>query len=139
MQSNFRVVSFRRTLSHGDAAAGAISYQDQEEASAAAAAPFRYGGRLAYTQPNTPDLSAVHHRRQQHYYQQQQQQQQQPFDDRRPSSKHVSFDATSPPPLSNNNINCPADIYVSSSGGAADRHCISKSQERLLDGRKTPE
>lgn len=82
--------------------------------------PFRYGGRLAYTQPNTPELSAALYRRQV-------MSSEALLDDRRSTgsiSKHVSFDASSP---------C-SEIYTSAVPANA-----SKSQERLLDGRKTPE
>lgn len=82
--------------------------------------PFRYGGRLAYTQPNTPELSAALYRRQV-------MSSEALVDDRRSTgsmSKHVSFDASSP---------C-SEIYTSAVPANA-----SKSQERLLDGRKTPE
>ncbi|KAI9556589.1 hypothetical protein GHT06_016379 [Daphnia sinensis] len=82
--------------------------------------PFRYGGRLAYTQPNTPELSAALYRRQV-------MSSEALLDDRRSIgsiSKHVSFDASSP---------C-SEIYTSAVPANA-----SKSQERLLDGRKTPE
>lgn len=82
--------------------------------------PFRYGGRLAYTQPNTPELSAALYRRQV-------MSSEALADDRRSigsTSKHVSFDASSPN----------SEIYTSAVPANA-----SKSQERLLDGRKTPE
>lgn len=83
--------------------------------------PYRYGGRLAYTQPNTPEMSQALYRRQV-------MSSEALLDDRRSTgsiSKHVSFDASSP---------C-SEIYTSAVPANA-----SKSQERLLDGRsKTPE
>lgn len=82
--------------------------------------PFRYGARLAYTQPNTPELSAALYRRQV-------MSSEALADDRRSvgsTSKHVSFDASSPN----------SEIYTAAVPANA-----SKSQERLLDGRKTPE
>ena len=90
-----------------------------------ASRPFRYGGRLAYTQPNTPELSAALHRRQMMSSEASaisamgEEQRRMTG-----SSKHVSFDASSPT----------SEIYTSAVPAN------SKSQERLLDsGRKTPE
>lgn len=94
--------------------------QTENEATSTGNHPFRYGGRLAYTQPNTPELSAALYRRQV-------MSSEALVDDRRSTgsmSKHVSFDASSP---------C-SEIYTSAVPANA-----SKSTERLLDGRKTPE
>ena len=91
---------------------------------------YQYGGRLAYTQPNTPELSIgqFYHRRQ--VMSSEALTQVDPLlaaaaADRRStgSSKHVSFDASSPS----------SEIYTSAIPANA-----SKSQERLL-GSKTPE
>ena len=90
------------------------TFSDVQADLAHTAQPFRYGGRLAYTQPNTPELSAALYRRQVMSTEAL-------IDDRR--GKHVSFDASSPT----------SEIYTS----AVPANC--KSQERLLDGRKTPE
>ena len=86
---------------------------------------YQYGGRLAYTQPNTPEMSVGLSYRRQVMSTEALSSRDLVDVDRRStgSSKHVSFDASSPS----------SEIYTSAIPANA-----SKSQERLL-GSKTPE
>ena len=96
------------------------------------ARPFQYGGRLAYTQPNTPEMSAALYRRQ--VMSSEALLMDDPGTGRLPASrrssggdgmsnKHVSFDAASSPSSPTS-----SEIYTAAVPANA-----SKSTERLLD------
>lgn len=95
------------------------------------ARPFYYGGRLAYTQPNTPEMSVAIHRRQvmsSEALLMDDSSHQPPSSSRRSSagdgmSKHVSFDNPSSPSSPNS-----SEIYTAAVPANA-----SKSTERLLE------